>query len=127
MNVFRFESSQDKQDLAAPDAFKLDLLANLGNRFLGTPEEEGLINKDNTEESRTQNLRRSTRERKAPSYLNDYECSIGVDADSESFALSHSTQGHKNKKITYPMEDYVSYNNLSANYKNLCLAISSDT
>ena len=61
-------------------------------------------------------VRRSQRQRKTPSYLQDFHC-----------ALSSSTvmDQDSTKSILYPISQYVSYSHLSPSYRNLVLSLSS--
>ena len=59
-------------------------------------------------------LRRSTRIRRPPSYLQDFHCSV----NSSTFVSSSS------KKVLYPLSKYLSYSNLSPDHRHFILNIS---
>lgn len=59
------------------------------------------------------NLRRSTREKKQPSYLKDFHCDLLKTGSCFSTA------------IKFPLQNYISYNRLSPDYKNFVLNVSS--
>jgi hypothetical protein len=64
-------------------------------------------------------LRRSTRVKTKPSYLQDFHCQLVSSSSPQSSAMS------TNSGNTYPLSSFVSYDNLSPSYKHFCLSISS--
>ena len=64
-------------------------------------------------------LRRSTRVKTKPSYLQDFHCQLVSSSSPQSSAMS------TNSGNTYPLSSFVSYDNMSPSYKHFCLSISS--
>jgi hypothetical protein len=73
----------------------------------------------NSNQPPTPTLRRSTRIKTKPSYLQDFHCQLVSSSSPQSSAMS------TNSGNTYPLSSFVSYDNLSPSYKHFCLSISS--
>jgi hypothetical protein len=74
--------------------------------------------------SSSHNLRRSTRSRSQPSYLQEYHCQLAA-ASSPFHSSSKLLADSSSSGIPFSLSSYISYDNLSSAQKSFSLSVSS--
>ena len=83
------------------------------------------ISSAHTENNSATPLRRSTRDRRPPTYLHDYHAFLTSTANINSASVSHTLD--YSTSVRHPLNSVLSYSRLSSSHKHFVLSISTST